>query len=75
MSVLEYPLLFIRGNGVLPKGQNSWNISVSKEANVDLKVVLELMMECPSRIIFFSPVKKRLNKQAYFKMIIKFSYW
>ena len=31
----------VRGSGVLPKGQHSWNISVTKEARVDPKVVLE----------------------------------
>ena len=51
MPVLEYSLLFIRGSGVLPKGQNSWNISVTKEARMDPKVVLESVMECPSPII------------------------
>ena len=30
-----------RGSGVLQKGQHSWNISVTKEARVDPKVVLE----------------------------------
>ena len=30
-----------RGSGVLRKGQHSWNISVTKEARVDPKVVLE----------------------------------
>ena len=67
MSVLEYPLLFTRGNGVLPKGQNSWNISVSKEANVDLKVVLESMMECPSGIIFFFTCKKMFKQTSIFQ--------
>ena len=31
----------IRGSGVLRKGQHSQNISVTKEARVDPKVVLE----------------------------------
>ena len=44
-----------RESGVLRKGQHSWNISVTKEARVDPKVVLELLMECPSRGIFFHP--------------------
>ena len=42
----------IRGSGVLPKGQHSWNISVMKEARVDPKIVLELSMKCPSLGIF-----------------------
>ena len=42
-----------RGSGVLPNGQHSWNISVTKEARVDPKVVLESLMKCPSRGIFF----------------------
>ena len=50
-------LAVTRGSGVLRKGQHSWNISVTKEARVDPKVVLESSMECPSRGIFFS-VKK-----------------
>ena len=38
------------------KGQHSWNISVMKEARVDLKVVLELSAECPFRGIFVCPI-------------------
>ena len=44
-----------RGSGVLSKGQRSWNISVTKEARVDQKVVLEPSMKCPSRGIFSPP--------------------
>ena len=44
-----------RGSGVLRKGQHSWNISVTKEARSDPKVVLESSMECPFRGIFFCP--------------------
>ena len=44
-----------RGNGVLRKGQHSWNISVTKIARMDPKVVEESSMECPSQGIFFGP--------------------
>ena len=47
--------LGIRGGGVLPKGQHSWNISAMKEARMDPKLVLELSMECPSWGSFFCP--------------------
>ena len=50
-----YAKILPRGSGVLPKGQHSWNISVTKEARMDLKVVLELSMECLFRGIFFCP--------------------
>ena len=43
-----------RGSGVLPKGQHSWNISVTKKARVDPKVVLESSMECPFWESFFA---------------------
>ena len=52
-----------RGSGVLPKGQHSWNISETKEARVDPKVVLESSAECPFRGIFICPPKK-LFKQT-----------
>ena len=47
---LETIFFNIRGSGVLPKGQHSWNISATKEARVDPKVVLESSMECPSLV-------------------------
>ena len=50
---------------MLPKGQHSWNISVTKEAKVDPKVVLESSMECPSRGIFFFPYLFCKNKKTY----------
>ena len=53
---------------MLPKGQHSWNISVTKEARVDPKVVLESLMECPSEVIFFWPYIFFKNKQTYFKI-------
>jgi len=43
---------------VLLKGQHSWNISVTKEARMDPKVVLESSMECHSQGILFFTVKK-----------------
>ena len=50
-----YPANVQRGSGVLRKGQHSWNISVMKQARMDPKVVLELLMECPSWEISFRP--------------------
>ena len=44
------------------KGQHSWNISVTKQARMDPKVVLELSMECPFRGIFFCPKKQSLKQ-------------
>ena len=62
-----------RGSGVLPKGQHSWNISVTKEARVDPKVVLESSMECPSRGNFLLPVKKMVwGEDGLFP---SFPYW
>ena len=61
----------IRGSGVLPKGQQSWNIFVTKEARVDPKAVLESSMECLLGFLFFCPKINNLNKQTYFKMILK----
>ena len=45
----------LRSSGVLWKGQHSWNISATKQARMDPKVVLESLMECPFRGIFFCP--------------------
>ena len=53
---------------MLRKGQHSWNISVTKEARVDPKVVLESLTECPSRRNFF--VHKK-NHQTYFNTILQ----
>ena len=61
----------LRGSGVLPKGQHSWNISVTKEARGDPKVVLELLMECPSWGFFVFFQKKNSNKETCFKIILK----
>ena len=44
-----------RGSGAFPKGQHSWNISVTKEARVDPKVVLESSVECSSRGTLICP--------------------
>ena len=55
ICLVFFLILLLRGSGVLPKGQLSWNISLMKEARVDPKIVLELSMECPSRGIFFCP--------------------
>ena len=52
----------VRGSGVLRKGQHSWNISVTKEARVDPKVVLESSAECPFRGIFFFAPKKSVKQ-------------
>ena len=46
---------------MLPKGQHSWNISVTKEGRVDPKVVLESSMEGPFLGIFFA-YKKSLKQ-------------
>ena len=56
-----------KGEWSVAKGQHSWNISVTKEARVDPKVVLESLMECPyfARTIFFKP------KQTYFKLMLQ----
>ena len=51
----------------MQKGQHSWKISVMKEARVDPKVVLESLMECPSRGIFFPPVKKSFKQTNILK--------
>ena len=56
-----------RGSGVLRKGQHSWNISVTKEARVDPKVVLESSTECPSRGIFFLSIKKSSKQTNIFQ--------
>ena len=54
---------------MLPKKKKkSWFISVTKEARVDLKVVLESSMECPFGLSFVAHKKNRQNKQTYFKM-------
>ena len=66
---------FSMGSGVLPKGQHSWNISVTKEARVDPKVVLESSMECPSRGIFFCPKKNVKTNKHTSKRYFKLSYW
>ena len=52
------------GSGGLWKGQHTWNISVTKEARADPKVVLESSTECPSRGIFFSSIEKNHNGLA-----------
>ena len=44
------------------KGQRSWNISVTKEARMDPKVVLESSTKCLFRGIFFFTVKKSLKQ-------------
>ena len=43
---------------MLQKGQNLWNISVTKEAKVDLKVVLESFL-APQKIV---KTKKHTSK-------------
>ena len=51
-----------RGSGVLRKGQHSWNISVTKGARMDRKVVLESSTECPFQGIFLCPPKKSFKQ-------------
>ena len=65
ICLVLFLILLLRGSGVLPKGQLSWNISLMKEARVDPKIVLELSMECPSRGIFFFPYLFCKNKKTY----------
>ena len=55
----------------MPKGQHSWNISLTKEARVDPKVVLELSMECLTLEIFFARKKIRKKIKTYFKIILQ----
>ena len=58
MTFLFFFLIFTffeRGSGVLPKGQHSWNISITKEARMDPEVVLDSSAECLFRGIFFCP--------------------
>ena len=62
--------LDIRGSGVLPKGQHSWNISVTKESRVDPKVDLESLMECPFRGIFFARRKIIKTNQPTSKLYL-----
>ena len=52
----------LRGSGVLPKGQHLWNISVTKEARMDPKVVLDSSAECLFRGIIFCLQKKSLKQ-------------
>ena len=65
-------LTFLRGSGVLPKRQQSWNISLTKEARIDPKVVLESSVECNFLGIFFCPWTN-LWKQT--KKLLYLSYW
>ena len=55
----------------MPKGQHSWNISVTKEARVDPKVVLESSMECPSRESIFARKKIVKTNKHSSKMILQ----
>ena len=61
----------LRGSGVLPKGQHSWNISLTKEARVNPKVDLESSVEWPflGKIIYHD--KNRGNNQTYSKLILQ----
>ena len=57
---------------MLPKGQHLWNTSVTKEARMDSKVVLELLMECLFLgNLYFTIKKNHQNKQTYFKTILQ----
>ena len=53
------------------KGQHSWNISVTKEARMDTKVVLNRRLNALFGEYFFARKKNRLNKRTYFKMILQ----
>ena len=62
-KVREQSVKSTRGSGVLPKGQHSWNISVTKEARMDPEVVLDSSAECLFWGIFFC-LQKKLLKQT-----------
>ena len=51
----EHSRKISRGSGVLPKGQHSWNISITKEARIDPEVVLDSSAECLFWGIFSCP--------------------
>ena len=53
------------------KGQHSWNISVTKEARMDPKVVLESSIKCPYQEIFFAPKKILETNKHTSKMILQ----
>ena len=67
--------ILVRRSGVLLKGQHSWNISVTKEARVDPRVVLESSMECPSRESIFACKKIVKTNKHTSKLYFKLSYW
>ena len=57
---------------MLPKGQHSWNISVTKEARVDPKGSSGIVDGMPfSRNLFLTIFFFFLNKKTYFKMMFQ----
>ena len=59
-----------KGEWMLPKGQCSWNIAVTKEARMDPKVVLEFRWNTLIGEYFLS-IKKSSKQQTYFKIILQ----